>query len=152
MSILVVLILTSACNMGNSPSKSASKFLNAFNEKDYAEARKYATPETIKLVDLMESLSKMSTSIDSVQHNKIEVISEKIEDDEATVTFKEAGSNETEELKLKKVDGKWLVHITKTDISSKDNSIFNTEEEGLMMEPADSVEVPADSAIQEHNK
>jgi hypothetical protein len=149
---IVILLIFQACNMGNSPSKSASKFLNAFNEKDYNEARKYATEETIKLVDLMESLSKMSTSIDSIQHKKIEVVSEKIEGESAIVTFREAGSDETEDLNLKKIDGKWLVHITKTDISSKENSVFNTEEEGIMMESTDSSEVPADSSNQLNSK
>jgi len=143
--LLLVLILA-GCG-GNTPSKSASKFLNAFNEKDYEEARKYASPETAKLVDLMESLSKMSTSIDTLQHNKIEVVSEKIDGETATVTFREEGSDETEDIKLKKIDGKWMVHITKTEISAKENSVFNTEEEGLMMETQDSLELSADSTM-----
>ena len=129
LSLSMVILLLMGCS-GNSPEKSAEKFLNAFNEKNYEEARKYATPETIKLVDLMENLSKMSASADSVSHPKIEVLESKIEGDSAMVTFREKGSDETEELKLKKIDGKWLVHITKSDITAKDNSIFNTDEEG----------------------
>src|SRR6187455_1756837 len=117
LSVALVLVTLVGCT-GNSPEKSAEKFLNAFNEKNYNEARKYATPETTKLVDLMENLSKMSASEDSVTHPKIEVIDSKIEGDSAMVTFREKGSDETEEIKLKKIDGKWLVHITKTDISA----------------------------------
>lgn len=115
-----------ACNSNNDPSKAAERFLNAFNERKYDEARKYATPETIKLVDLMENLSKMSEAADSVTHPKIEVTNQKVEGDTAYVTFREEGSEETEEIKVVKTDGKWLVHITKTDLSAKDNSVFDT--------------------------
>jgi hypothetical protein len=132
---LVAMLVLAACNIGNSPSKNASRFLNAFQERDYAEARKYATPETIKLIDLMENLSEMTTADDTVKHAAIEIVSEKKEDDTATVTFREKGSDETEEIKMKKIDGEWLVHITKADMSAKGNSTFNTGEEGLMMEP-----------------
>lgn len=141
----LLLITLTACNSGNSPKNAASKFLNAFNEKNYEEARKYATPETIKLVDLMENLSKMSASTDSVPHNKIEVTEEKIDGDNATVVFNEEGSTDSEEVKLKKVDGKWLVHITKADISAKENSVFDTGEEGLMQESDTLEEFEVDS-------
>jgi hypothetical protein len=124
--ILLTGFLTGACKSSNSPGKAAEKFLNAFNERKYDEARKYATPETIKLVDLMENLSKMSEAEDSVHHPKIEVVDERIEGDTAFVTFRESGSEETEELKLIKTDGKWLVHLTKTDLSAKEDSPFDT--------------------------
>ncbi len=143
--LIMLLITLTACNSGNSPKKAASKFLNAFNEKNYEEARKYATPETIKLVDLMENLSKMSSSIDSVPHSKIVVTDEKIDGDNATVVFNEEGSNDSEEVNLKKVDGKWLVHITKADISAKENSVFDTGEEGLMQESDTLEEFEVDS-------
>jgi len=141
---LVFAAISTGCS-SNSPKKAAAAFLNAFNEKNYEEARKYATVETIKLVDLMENLSKMSTSIDSVKHSKIEVLDETITGDSANVTFREAGSEETEEVMLKKIDGKWLVHITKSDISAKDNSIFNNQEEGLMLENEEQDTVATDS-------
>ncbi|MDQ3049489.1 MAG: DUF4878 domain-containing protein [Bacteroidota bacterium] len=141
----ILVIVATACNSGNSPKNAASKFLNAFNEKNYEEARKYATPETIKLVDLMENLSKMSTSIDSVPHNKIVVTEEKIDGETATVTFNEVGSTDSEEVHLKKVDGKWLVHITKADITAKENTVFDTGEEGLMQETDDLEEFEVDS-------
>ncbi len=135
------------CTSGNSPEKSAERFLNAFNAKKYDEARKYATPETIKLVDLMENLSKMSSSVDSIQHKKIEAFDAKIDGDSAMVSFREEGSAETEQLKLKKIDGTWLVHITKTDITAKENSVFNTENDTeFEMESGEAGEVPSDSA------
>jgi len=143
----VILLALVACDAGKSPKKTAQKFLNAFNEKNYEEARKYSTAETIKLIDLMENLSKMASDLDTVKHGKIEVINEIIEGETATVTFREAGEEGEEELKLKKVDGKWLVHITKADMSTKSNSAFNTNEEGVMMEHDSLFEMSGDSTI-----
>lgn len=132
---MVTLFLT-ACGMGNSPKKSADKFLNSFNERNFAEARKYATPETIKLVDLMENLTKMAESTDSTEKKSVTVIDEKIDGETAVVTFKESGDEEVQEVRLKKIDGKWLVHVTKEDIAAKDNGIGSgMDEEGEMMLP-----------------
>ncbi len=95
----------------------------------------------------MENLSKMSSSVDSIQHKKIEAFDAKIDGDSAMVSFREEGSAETEQLKLKKIDGTWLVHITKTDITAKENSVFNTENDTeFEMESGEAGEVPSDSA------
>ncbi len=123
---MISIMIVAGCKSANSPGKVAERFLNAFNERKYDEARKYASPDTDKLVDLMENLSKMSTSVDSIQHKRVEVTEEKIEGDTAFVTFREVGSEETDQIKLIKSEGKWLVHITKTDLSSKQNSVFDT--------------------------
>ena len=123
-----------SCGFGNSPKKSAEKFLNAFNRHDFTEARKYATPETNKLIDLMENLTKMSQTKDSTVGKKIDILEQRTEGDVAYVTFKEEGADNSEELKLKKVDGKWLAHVTKEDIAAKDMPGGTEMEEGLMME------------------
>ncbi|MBL0342098.1 MAG: DUF4878 domain-containing protein [Bacteroidetes bacterium] len=133
LTILTLIGFIAACS-GDSPKKTAEKFLNAFNQRNFPEARKYATIETNKLVDLMENLSKMSQTSDSTSGKKIEIIDERIEGEVAYVTFKEEGATETEELKLKKVDGKWLAHVTKEDIAAKDGPLGGEEEEGLMLE------------------
>jgi hypothetical protein len=131
--ILLSFFFLFSCNMGNSPKKAAQNFLNAFNEKKFDEARKYSTPETIKLIDLMENLTKMTESTDSIVPGKIEITSERVEGDSAFVSFREEGGTE-EVLKLLKVDGEWLVHITKQDISAKDTHTDNSAEEGIMLE------------------
>ena len=128
-----------SCGMGGSPKNTAKNFLTAFNERKFEEARKYATPETNKLVDLMENLSKMAQSPDSTIGKKIEITGEKVEGDVAYVTFREEGAEQDETVKLMKIDGKWLVHVTKEDIASKDMNMTGDEEEGMMMDP-DSVE------------
>ena len=134
---IIIVLISGACKSGNSPGKAAERFLNAFNERKYDEARKYASTETIKLVDLMENLSQMSEASDSVNHPKIEIVDERVEGDTAFVTFREKGAEETDEIKLVKTEGKWLVHITKTELSAKDNSLIDT---GIQMDEPDSGE------------
>lgn len=112
----------------NNPEKAASAFLNAFNENDYEEARKYSTAETIKLIDLMENLSNLSEEPE--QKGTFEIVNSKIDGDVAYVTYKEGNDPETIDIMLKKIDGKWLVHITKEDIATKDIT-DNPDEEGL---------------------
>ncbi len=137
--ISFAITLIASCGMGGSPKKTAKKFLTAFNERKFDEARKYATPETNKLVDLMENLTKMAQSPDSTIGKKIDITGEKIEGDVAYVTFREEGATQDETVKLMKIDGKWLVHVTKEDIASKDMNMASDEEDGIMMDP-DSVE------------
>jgi hypothetical protein len=137
-----------SCGLGSSPKKAANNFLTAFNDRDFDQARKYATPETNKLVDLMENLTNMAQSTDTIKPGKITVLEERIEGEVAYVTFKEGDSDETQELKLKKIDGNWLVHITKEDIAAKDaNHPGGLDEEGYWSDE-DSLENPQDSIIQ----
>ncbi|HMT28225.1 MAG TPA: DUF4878 domain-containing protein [Bacteroidia bacterium] len=144
-SLFLVSILIISCGMGNSPKKTADKFLTSFNNRDFEEARKYATPETNKLVDLMENLTKMAQPVDSALGKKIELLDEKVEGDVAYVTFQEEGADQPETLKLKKIDGKWLVHVTKEDIAAKDMNMGTSDaEEGMMLTP-DSLEAASDS-------
>ncbi len=129
---LLTVLLLHACSMRDSPGDAAGKFLNAFNERDFEKARKYATPETIKLVDLMENLTKLSQGTDSLPKASININGERIEGDIAYVTFTESGSDQPQEIQLKKIDGQWLVHITKEDIAAKDMlGSAGEEEEGL---------------------
>lgn len=142
--ISLAVMLMVSCSIGNSPKKTAEKFLTSFNQRNYEEARKYATPETIKLVDLMENLTKMAQPADSTLGKKITVMDEKVEGEVAYVTFQEEGSDQVETLKLKKIDGKWLAHVTKEDVAAKDLG-KNEEEEGVMMETDSLMESPADT-------
>jgi hypothetical protein len=144
---LGVVLIFASCTGGNTPKNVAEKFLTAFNERKFDEARKYSTPETGKLVDLMENLTKMAPASDSIKPGKIVILDERREGEEAWVTFKEAESDQVEEIKLKKVDGEWLVHVTKEDLAAKDmlgdtedEEGFWTDEDSLQTEDTVSVE------------
>jgi hypothetical protein len=128
--ILAFIVLTFiSCAGGSNPESSAEKFLNAFNDRNFDEARKYSTEETGKLIDLMENLTRMAPSDEKPPAGKIEIISHVTEGETATVLFRENDTREEQELKLKKVDGKWLVHVTKEDIATKDAHLGTGEDE-----------------------
>lgn len=147
-------ILTVSCKKEPSPEQVAQKFLNAFNERKYDEARKYATPETGKLIDVMEKLTEnLESQEQPTTPPAIEVLSHTVDGDKATVTFRESETGEEQELSMKLVEGKWLVHLTKEDISAKTPEFADGDEEGLWSdEPADSTgaiqeaAAPADAA------
>lgn len=119
--ILLTIFNLSACMSGKSPSAVASAFLNAFEQKKYDEAKKYCTPETVKLVEVAESLSKMSDAKVDFYGKKYVVLSQEIKGEKAYVKFEEAGEKETEiqTLVMDKSGGAWLVSISKQDIMSK---------------------------------
>lgn len=158
-SLLILLcslsMLTVSCKKEPSPEEVARKFLNAFNERKYDEARKFATPETGKLIDVMEKLTEdLRTQEEHASPPSIEVLGHIIDGDKATVTFRESETGEEQELSMKMVDGKWFVHITKEDISAKTPEFADGDDEGLWSdEPVDSTgamqgaEEPADTAV-----
>lgn len=134
-------LVTVSCKQESSPEETAQKFLNAFNERKYDEARKYATPETGKLIDVMEKLTEnLESQEEPTSPPAIEVLSHTLDGDKATVTFRESETGEEQELAMKMVDGKWLVHLTKEDISAKTPEFSDgAEEDGLWSEePVDS--------------
>jgi hypothetical protein len=113
-----VVILSAACSGGDSPKGVANEFLTSLNKMDFAKAKTMGTEETGKLLDMLSSFSDMVP--DSVKqkeaNKKIEIVNEKIEGDNATVTYKTEGSDKEETLKLVKADGKWKVQMSKADM------------------------------------
>ena len=81
-SCLQLLFICSCANI-NSPRPVAEKFLAAYQQHDFAEAKKYSTKETIKLLQILERISKEDTTQKEMSH-KTEVISEEIAGDKAT--------------------------------------------------------------------
>ncbi|HEX5001923.1 MAG TPA: DUF4878 domain-containing protein [Bacteroidia bacterium] len=136
-----MLISLNGCSGGNKPSAVASSFLSAVNDKNYEAARKYATPETGKLIDLMEQLQKMSTATDSIAPVDFEVVSEKIDGDKAVVTFKEKGSDDSQTINLIKSNDKWLVSLSKQDLAAKNTQKNEEGESGIFGDPSDTLDV-----------
>jgi hypothetical protein len=113
------------CLRGHSPQAVAASFLSAFKQKKYDEAKKYCTPQTVKLVEVAESLDKNSTAKVEYMNKQYEVLSQEIKGDTAYVKFKEKGSDEIDTMILKKTKGEWMVAISKEDIMSKHSTEEN---------------------------
>ena len=126
--VFFTFILFSAC-MHQDPAKVSIIFIKALNNENYEDAREYSTEETGKLIDLVESLSNVASegSVSSFGSNEVVVVSKVIDGDVARVEYTYPGLLEAQSLQLKKVDGKWLVHVTKESLTEK--NLFEEEVE-----------------------
>ena len=111
-----------SCTNNYSPKAVAQKFLDAFKQKNFSEAKKYCTPETVKLVEIAESLSKLSSAKTDFTGKDYEILSQQIKGETAVVKFKEKGSEEIQAMSLKYSGNQWLVSITKEDVMMKENA------------------------------
>ncbi|HKR06295.1 MAG TPA: hypothetical protein VJY62_16790 [Bacteroidia bacterium] len=118
----VFVFLFTSCQNSYSPRSVAEKFLNAFKEKKFDEAKKYCTPETVKLVEIAESLAKLSSARTDFTGKDYEVLSQEIKGETAVVKFKEKGTEEIQTMMLKYSGNQWLVSITKEDVMSKQSA------------------------------
>ena len=116
----LLLLFIISCTSSNSPRPVAENFLNAFEQRDFTEAKKYSTKETIKLLQVLERISKEDATQKKEPH-AIAITSEEIAGDKATVYFKEDGNDAEQKLMLKKVaveggkEKQWRVVLTKED-------------------------------------
>ena len=132
--IAIAVISMNTCKSSDTPDKVAEKFLNHISKKEFAEAKKLATPESATSIDMLESFSKMGG--DQPKETKIEDMKCTEDGDKAVCEYKEDG--EEKKLDLVKKEGKWLVEMKK---ESPDMS--TTEMVG------DSTAVSQDSTIKE---
>ena len=104
--IICVAFIASCGSSSDSPSSVARKFFNAVEKGDSKAMAEVATAETVQLMAMFGEKAKgMAT-----ENGKIKSTTEQIDGDTAivTITFE---NDETEDLTLKKIDGKWKVAI-----------------------------------------
>jgi len=122
--IFISLIYFTAGCKKDSPSHVASQFLEAINNYDFTKAKKYCTEDTKKLMEVMEGMMKMVPK-EQLQKSKVKqeitVLREEIAGNKALIIYKSSKSEKEEQLKMKKIDGKWLVSIDKGDMGDKKN-------------------------------
>jgi hypothetical protein len=114
---LISFLFLTACSTGESPKKVATAFLNEINKQQFEEAKKLATPETGKMLDIMASLVALSSN-KSLLSKDFKIVNEEINGDAATVKYQEEGKD-IEFIKLIKKDQKWLVSVSKEDMATK---------------------------------
>lgn len=119
----------------DSPSYVASLFLEAINNNDFVKAKKYCTDDAKKLMEIMESMMKMVPK-EQLQKAKVKqnitILKEEIAGDKALIVYKTSKSDKEEQLKMKKIDGKWLVSMDKSDMGDKKNPFEdNKKNEGI---------------------
>lgn len=105
---------------GNSPEASAEKFLTLTQQGEFAEAKEYCTEQTGALLTMAEGMvgDKKAEIKEKNKNLKVNIVSSEIKGDSvAVVKYKVAGGEASDagekSLDLKKVDGKWKVHMNK---------------------------------------
>lgn len=130
-----MLLIAVGCGSSDTPSEVFIDFMDALKNKKFEDARNLSSPETVKVVDLIESITKLQ--VDSIDNSisPVEVIDERITGDTAYVEFIDPQTGDVSNTaKLVKSNGQWLVHITKQDIAAKDTGFDEQEEDGFYEE------------------
>lgn len=118
--VCVVLLFTACGGGSKKPKDVALAFANAMAKQDYETAKKHATEDTKKVIDLIKGMAGEKKQDKTPSYT---VVSESISGDKATVKLKDTANDGKEsEVTLKKVDGKWLVAMDKQQMTNKDNT------------------------------
>lgn len=145
MAVALVIVSVISCGSKSDPKGVALNYLNALKKMDYETAKKFGTPETGKMLDMISSFSSMVP--DSVKEQgknvKIEIKEAKEDGDKCTIKFSSSDKPDAEEtLSLVKKDGKWLVNMTKDDMDS--GASEPVSEEGSTPPAEEAVAEPAE--------
>jgi hypothetical protein len=102
----------------NSPEYAAEQFMKHLGLMEIQEARKYASSNTQKVLDMLEVLLEMSKEkgADTViqkREFRMEVVSVDIDKNVAVVTFRAAERGNVQTLDMVRENKKWLVDIKK---------------------------------------
>ncbi|CAF0728490.1 unnamed protein product [Rotaria sordida] len=111
--LVAAVILFTSCGGAETPKAVSEKFMNAIEDKKYDEAAQYATDDTKAVIELIKGGKGNETKREFVWGE------EKIDGDKATVKYKVKGSEKDEEVSLIKKDDKWLVSMTKSQMTGK---------------------------------
>ncbi len=131
---VLIAFTIASCGGKNDPKDVALNYLNALKSLDYEGAKKFSTPETGKMLDMLSSFSSMMPDSMKEQAKKIKItIKEaKEEGDKCVVKFVSSDKPEAEEvINMVKKDGKWLVNMGKDDMQGGGGQM---EEGGAPME------------------
>ena len=107
--LLSLCVTLTGCGGGGSPSKVVQEFYAALQKNDTQALEKIATPETMKMLNdpFMGGMMKQGFS----DLGKLTIKGESINGDSATVRVDFEKDKNTPDFALKKVDGKWKVHM-----------------------------------------
>lgn len=124
----------------DSPKPVAEKFLNGIMHMNFEEAKGVSDSTTKELLERAESYMAMIPDSIKAQAKdiKVNIKNVKEEGDKATVTFNTSKLNEEQTLNLVKVDGKWLVKMSKNDQMPSEEPAPVMPEESAMPESATS--------------
>src|SRR5438094_962558 len=119
--IYFIIALVSGCSQNN-PKTVAQKFLSASARMNYDEAKKYATPATAKLLDMLSATAEMTPdSVKKKRDSNFEIIREYGRNDTLSVILYHVKNSDSDQtLNVVKRDGKWLVNVSKEEFNNRE--------------------------------
>jgi hypothetical protein len=120
--LCLFIILLCACKTSNQkkqmlePEQVLERFLNHLNHLEFEEAKKYATEETIKMLDLLKAMVSLVPE-QAPRPGEVVVKKCEISGNKAICNYLLNGKEDTVE--LMKINNFWLVHLTKESIIDK---------------------------------
>ncbi|MCH2022613.1 MAG: DUF4878 domain-containing protein [Saprospiraceae bacterium] len=100
-------------------------FYNAISAMDFEKAESFVTKESKEVIGLLKGLKQMGDdeAMKDIEDKKAEKVKCEIDGDKAEceVCCDEDGNFSDEKFNVKKVDGKWLVSISKEDMNKEDD-------------------------------
>lgn len=118
--LVAAVILFTACGGGESPKAVAQKFITAIEDKKFDDAAALGTEDTKKAVQMLQSFASMMPA--DAKKKEFEFGEEKVDGDKATVSYKEKGTDKEQTVNLVKQDGKWLVSMSKEEMTGGSGS------------------------------
>lgn len=113
--VILLSINLSSCS-SNNPKAVAEKFLLSVAKADLDQAKKVSDSTTIELLDQADYLTMVPDSVKEEGKNlKVTIVDVKETGDKAVVTYKTSKLDENQILTLAKIDGKWLVQLSKAE-------------------------------------
>lgn len=128
--LLLIIVFFTACTK-ESPKTVADKFLTAAAEMNFDEAKKYATPSTAKLLDMLAGAEAYTPdSIKQKMMSSFTIVNEYSRTDTSVIVLYHLKNSDTDQiLNLVKRNGKWLVNISKEELNTRDTEPPVEEEE-----------------------
>lgn len=143
----LILILLSAtifsCKVSQETAvrKVSSTFLTSLNKNDFETMKKYATPDSKSMIEMLESFSSMGSTPSNAQ---FEILSCTINGDIATCKYISEG--EEKQLDLVKMKGKWLVDFQKEQPATTDEDMAELARQDSIAAAAQSIQDSIDAA------
>jgi hypothetical protein len=129
----LVMVVSVSCKRTERPETVLVKFANHFAKSEFEEAKKYATAETIKHLEMIQALASIGFY---QEEENVQIISESdisctVEGNRALCTYIEYG--DPIEVTLVKIDNRWLIDIPVDNFEEEnwleDGEGFEDEEE-----------------------
>lgn len=105
-------LVLSSCG-GNAPEAVVKEFFAAVAAKDFDKAKSLATTESSSMIGMMEKAAEFATEEEAEESKAVVKVECITEGDKGDCTCWGENGEDEQKVSVKKVDGKWKVHMSK---------------------------------------